>query len=134
MQKAFFKVLHYAAQWPAAQGKGSLFLYPALTSQQGARTAPCWFDVLGYSLPPFQGWHVLGIDYCGSDFHFWVIVYHQHQSLVFTFMSHTQRLGSSGTTPDALGSVVPNETVESLAVPTTLGKNKNALRKIARIL
>jgi hypothetical protein len=48
MQKAFFKVLRFAAHWPAAQGKVSLFLYPALTSQRGARTAPRWLDVLGY--------------------------------------------------------------------------------------
>ena len=58
MQKAFFKVLRCASALAlrlaalqlisragsAAQGKGSLFLYPALTSQQGARTAPCWLD------------------------------------------------------------------------------------------
>src|SRR5436853_5916512 len=55
MQKAFFKVLRFATHWPAAQGKGSLFLYPALTSQPGARTAPRWLDVLGYYIPPLPG-------------------------------------------------------------------------------
>jgi len=56
MQKAFFKVLRFASHWPAAQGKVSLFLYyPALTSQHGARAAPRWLDVLGYSLPPLTG-------------------------------------------------------------------------------
>ena len=64
MQKAFFKVLRFATHWPfdsllcsSSRGqalrrkeKVSLFLYPALTSQHGARTAPRWLDVLGYSM------------------------------------------------------------------------------------
>jgi hypothetical protein len=55
MQKAFFKVLRFASHWPAAQGNGSLFLYPALTSQHDARAAPRWLDVLGYYIPPLAG-------------------------------------------------------------------------------
>jgi hypothetical protein len=68
VEKAFFKVLRYASHWPAAQGKGSFFLYPALTSQHGARTAPRWLDVLGYSLPPLPGLVFLWFEYHGADF------------------------------------------------------------------
>jgi hypothetical protein len=69
MQKAFFKVLRFAAHWPAAQGKVSLFLYPALTSQHGARTAPRWLDVLGYYLPPLPGLVFRWLECHGADFH-----------------------------------------------------------------
>ncbi|HEV3317777.1 MAG TPA: hypothetical protein VG488_12440 [Candidatus Angelobacter sp.] len=69
MQKAFFKVLRYAAHWPAAQGKVSLFLYPALTSQHGARAAPRWLNVLGYSLPPLPGLVFRWFECHRADFH-----------------------------------------------------------------
>jgi hypothetical protein len=75
MQKAFFKVLRFAAHWPAAQGKGSLFLHPALTSQHGARTAPRWLDVLGYYLyylSPLRGWCFAGWNVTAPIFISWV--------------------------------------------------------------
>jgi hypothetical protein len=40
---------------PAAQGKRTFFLYPALTSQP-VRKRPPWLNVLGYFRPPLRGW------------------------------------------------------------------------------
>src|ERR1700694_3026737 len=52
MQKAFFKVLRCASHWPAAQGKGSLFLHPALTPLPGLVSR--WFEYHG------ADFHLLG--------------------------------------------------------------------------